>query len=99
MFLSDSDYWREQRLQEMRRKRKDWLRNMILYIICTVLDVACVVLYTIQALAAATLWAWAAPVLWLICAICWVIMVIMAGREARNARRAIEKFEKEKEDV
>jgi len=99
MFLSDYDDWREQRLREMRRDRKDWLRNMIFYIICVLLDTACVVLYTIKALTAVTLWAWVSPVLWFICAICWIALAIMAGREARKVRRAIEKFEKEKEDV
>lgn len=99
MFFSDFDSWREQRLREMRRDRKYWLRNMILYIICVLLDAACVVLYTIKALAAVSLWAWVSPVLWFICAICWIALAIMAGREAKKARRAIEEYEKENEDV
>lgn len=74
--------------------RNYWRGMFIAYLICVILDVLCVIVHTIEliaaiAISAATFWLWLSPILWLLCAVSWIILAVMAGKELHRYNKIL----------
>lgn len=90
----ESSLMARMKLNQAKRNRKHWLTMLIIHCVCMVLDVACVVLYTIAlvsaiATGAALGWAIVRVVLWFMTAVGWTILAIFDGKELKKANQRI----------